>query len=70
MGRQCGARQGKEIRADQPVGKPPMLVDGPLAGLRNHEIVLEHIDSDLIGTAELDAIERYFGDLVMQVLDR
>lgn len=69
MGRQSGARQGKEVRADGP-GKPPILVVDPLADLRNHEIVLEHIDPDLIGTAELDAIERYFGDLVMQVLDR
>ena len=70
MGKQSGARQGKEVRADQPAGKPPILVDGPLADLRNHAIVLEHFDPDLIGTAELDAIERYFGDLVMQVLDR
>lgn len=38
--------------------------------MRDRKIVLEYIDPNLIGAAELDAIERYFGDLVMQVFDR
>ncbi|WP_420100739.1 hypothetical protein [Bosea sp. (in: a-proteobacteria)] len=38
--------------------------------MRDRQIVLEEIDPDLISSAELDVLERYFGDLVMQVLDR
>ncbi len=70
MGRQSGTRQGKEVRADRPDAKPPRLTVGPIAVMRDRQIVLEEIDPDLISSAELDVLERYFGDLVMQVLDR
>lgn len=67
MRRQGGKRQGKEVQADA-LGEPPCLVVDPILALRDRQIVLEHIDPDLIGTAELDAIERYFSDLVMEAL--
>ena len=69
VGRQSAKRQGREVWADEP-GKPPRLVVEPLADQRDRQIVLEHIDPDLFGAAELDVIACYFGDLVMQVFDR
>lgn len=69
VGRQSAKRQGKVVWAEEP-GKPSRLVVEPLAEQRDRQIVLERIDSNLFGAAELDVIERYFGDLVMQVFDR
>lgn len=38
--------------------------------LPDREIALENIDASLFSTAELDALEQHFGDIVMQVLGR
>lgn len=38
--------------------------------LPDREIVLENIDASLVSTAELDALQQYFGDIVMKVLGR
>lgn len=38
--------------------------------LPDREIILEKIDAGFIGTEELDALEQYFGDIVMQALGR
>ncbi|MFC5506971.1 hypothetical protein [Bosea massiliensis] len=70
MRRQSRNLQGKEDRADELAGQPPRPAIDSIADLRDRKIVLEYIDPDLIGAAELDAIESYFGDLVVQVFDR
>lgn len=38
--------------------------------LPDRRIVLENIDAGVVGMAELDALEHYFGDVVERVLGR
>jgi len=47
-------------------GRPPRSS----AGRTNPDVVIEHIDPRLFGSAELDVLEHSFGDIVARVLGR
>lgn len=47
-------------------GRPPRSS----AGRKNPDVVIEHIDRCVFGSAELDVLEHSFGDIVARVLGR
>jgi len=53
-------------RASRMSGRPPRSS----AGRTNPDVVIEHIDPRLFGSAELDVLEHSFGDIVARVLGR
>ena len=71
MGRRGEKGQRQEVRTKGSGGRPSLYpAASPGEALPDREIVLENIDAGFIGTEELDALEQYFGDIVMQVLGR
>ncbi|WP_089174469.1 hypothetical protein [Bosea sp. AS-1] len=71
MGKRGEKGRRKEVRTRGSGGRPslsPAFIAGE--ALPDREIILEKIDAGFIGTEELDALEQYFGDIVMQVLGR
>ena len=71
MDRYIGQRRRKEARVQAPVGRPsPSPACAPHDAAFDRDVTIENIDPAVIGTTELDAIEQFFDDIVMQALDR
>lgn len=71
MGTRGGKERRKEDEARGTRSYPSPSTFAPFGeALPDRRIVLESIDSGLVGTAELDALERYFGDIVVQALSK
>lgn len=71
MGRRGEKGRRKEART-RGSDSPPSLYPSAFSAqaLPDREIVLENINAGFVGTEELDALEQYFGDIVMQLLGR
>lgn len=71
MDRHIGKRRRKEARVQTPVGCPiPSPACAPRDAALDRDVVLESIDPAVISAAELDVIEQFFDDIVMQALGR
>lgn len=71
MDRHIGKRRRKEARVQAPVGCPsPPPACEPRDIALDRDVIIENIDPTVISVAELDAIEQFFNDIVMQALGR
>lgn len=71
MDRHIGKQRRKEARVQAPVGRPsPSPACAPHDAELARDIALENVDPAVISAAELDVIEQFFDDIVMQALGR